>query len=55
MNENERAYTKAQLYKSEKYAEYRDIISVVLNDDESYTFSEAESLINNFLNKEADC
>lgn len=54
MEEKEKTFEKSQIYNSKRYGEYKDIISVVLKDGEKYTLKDADTLINNFLNKEAD-
>ena len=49
---NEPAYSKNALLKSEKYAGYADILTVVLDDDNVlYTKSEVERALKNYLNK----
>lgn len=48
----EPAYSKNALLKSEKYAGYADILTVVLDDDNVlYTKSEVERALKNYLNK----
>lgn len=47
-------FTKKQLRNSKKFAQCKDIISVVLNDDENYTIEECEKLINSFLAKKCE-
>lgn len=49
---NETRFTKKQLLKSQKYSQERDIISAVFNDNESYTYEEAELKIDDFLRGE---
>lgn len=44
-------YTKEQLRKSAKYKGDVDILSVVLDDNTSYTFDEADKLIKKFKEK----
>lgn len=44
-------YTKEQLRKSAKYKADVDILSVVLDDNTSYTFDEADKLIKKFKEK----
>lgn len=41
-------YSKKQLLKSKKYAQYRDLIQVLLKDDCYYTFKEVDNQINEF-------
>lgn len=48
------AFTKEQLKNSSKFAQYKDIIGVVLNDGESYTIEDCEKMINEFLNKKCE-
>lgn len=43
-------FTKKQLKESKKYREYRDILSVVLKDSESYSHDDVEKFIDDFLN-----
>lgn len=47
-------FTKEQLRNSKKFAQYKDIIGVVLNDDGNYTIEECEKLINSFLTKKCE-
>lgn len=48
---NVSTYTKEQVLKSETYANYRDLFSVVLDENKSYTKKELEKAKNDFLNK----
>ena len=48
---NEPAYSKNALLKSEKYAGYADVLTVVLDDDVLYTKSEVERTLKSYLNK----
>lgn len=50
MDENK--FTKEQLKNSDKFNEYKDILSAFLKDDESYTIEETQEIIDNFLSKE---
>lgn len=47
----EAVFSKEQLVKSEKYKQYRDILASQLDDAVSYTFSQADKVINDFLKK----
>lgn len=42
------AYSKEQLAASRKYANQRDLISVLLEDGKSYTFDEVDALIEKY-------
>lgn len=44
-------FTKEQILKSKKFSERRDILSVLLEDDKSYSLEEAEELIKGFMEK----
>lgn len=50
MEENK--FTKEQLKASKKFSKYRDILDAFTKDDKLYTIEEAQTIINNFLNKE---
>ena len=50
MDENK--FTKEQLISSDRFNEYRDILSTFLNNDKTYTIEETQEIIDNFLNKE---
>ena len=43
------SYTKEQIYKSKRYMNKKDIVTVMLKDNERYTFEEVDVLINQFL------
>lgn len=43
------SYSKEQLAASEKYANQRDLISVLLVDGKSYTFHEVDALIKKYM------
>lgn len=43
------SYTKEQIYKSKRYMNKKDIVTVMLKDDKRYTFEEVDVLINQFL------
>lgn len=47
-------FTKDQLRNSDKYAKYRDVVGVVLEEDKTYTVEECEKLINSFLNRKCE-
>ena len=42
-------FTKAQILDSKKYANRRDALSVVLNDNENYTLEDVDALLDNFM------
>lgn len=44
-------YIKSQIIGSEKFGDCRDILSIVLEEDKTYTLSEIEGLVNQFKNK----
>ena len=44
-------FTKEQFLGADKYADKRDVLSVVLEDDKEYTFSETDKKIDDFLKK----
>lgn len=52
-SKDEIKFTKEQLRNSEKYRKYVDILSVVLEDDKTYSFAETDKMIDNFLNSKA--
>lgn len=43
------SYTKAQIYKAKRYMNRKDIITVMLKEDERYTFEQVDKLIEQFL------
>lgn len=43
------AYTKERILKLSKFADRRDLLSVLLEDKKSYTIEEAQKLINGFM------
>lgn len=45
-------FTKAALAGSKRFQARRDLLNVILDDGEEYTIEEAETIINNYLNKE---
>lgn len=49
MKEIEVKFTKEQLLKSKKYADRKDIVSVLLKDDQTYSFTEVDVLIKKYM------
>lgn len=47
-------FTREQLRGSKKFAKYKDIVAVVVNENESCTIEECEKRINDFLKKECE-
>lgn len=47
-------FTRKQLRNSKKFAKYKDIVAVVVNEGESCTIDECEKRINKFLNKKCE-
>ena len=47
--ENSVLYTKAQIYKAKRYMNWKDIITIMLKDDQRYTFNQVDELIEQFL------
>ncbi len=45
----ETKFTKEQLLKSKKYADRKDIASVLLKYDQTYSFVEADNLIKKYM------
>lgn len=45
----EPTYTKDQVAISQRYANRRDLVSVLLEDGKTYTLAEVDALINKFL------
>lgn len=43
------AFTGAQLLTFDRYRERRDLLGVLLDKDQRYTFSEVDALIDNFM------
>lgn len=43
------SYTKEQIYKSKRYMNKKDIVTVMLKDNERYTFDQVDKLIEQFL------
>lgn len=48
----ETKYTKAALAGSKRFQARRDLLNAILDDGVEYTIAEAETIINNYLNKE---
>jgi hypothetical protein len=49
----ETSYAKEQIIESKRYSKYVDILNTVLG-NRKYTFTEVDSLLNDFLNKEVE-
>ena len=47
--DKEALFTKAQILASKKYANRRDALGVILNDDEEYTLKKVDSLLAKFM------
>lgn len=47
--ETQISYTKTQIYNSKRYMNKKDIVTVMLKDDEKYTFDQVDKLIEQFL------
>lgn len=47
-------FSREQLRGSKKFAKYKDIVSVVIDANESCTVEECEKRINEFLNKKCE-
>ncbi|MGP1430240.1 MAG: hypothetical protein ACTTJX_08460 [Fusobacterium sp.] len=50
--DDEVLYSKEQIISSKKYSNRKDILNVLLKDDEEYSFSRIDEIIENFMNKE---
>ena len=50
--DDEVLYSKEQIITSKKYSNRKDILNVLLKDDEEYNFSRIDEIIENFMNKE---
>ena len=50
--DDEILYSKEQIIASKKYSNRRDILNVLLKDDEEYSFSKIDEIIEEFMNKE---
>jgi len=45
----EALYTKEQILSSKKYSHRKDVLNVVLKDNQQYTLKEVDELIDNFM------
>lgn len=45
----EALYTKEQILSSKKYSHRKDVLNVVLKDNQLYTLKEVDGLIDNFM------
>lgn len=45
-------FSKEQLLKAKRYREDRDILTVLLSENDFYTFNEVDTIINNFKERE---
>jgi hypothetical protein len=50
--DDEVLYSKEQIITSKKYSNRKDILNVLLKDDEEYSFSRIDEIIEEFMNKE---
>ena len=50
--DDEVLYSKEQIIASKKYFKRKDILNVLLKDDEEYSFSKIDEIIEEFMNKE---
>nr|DAN38442.1 MAG TPA: hypothetical protein [Caudoviricetes sp.]DAR70304.1 MAG TPA: hypothetical protein [Caudoviricetes sp.] len=50
--DDEILYSKEQIITSKKYSNRKDILNVLLKDDEEYSFSKIDEIIEEFMNKE---
>lgn len=48
LGEETTAYRKEQILKSRKYAEKKDLLSVLLSEFRDYTLSEVDNLVENY-------
>lgn len=46
------AYSKAQLMTSQRYADRRDLLAALLEEDKTYTHDQVETLVNSYLKGE---
>ncbi|MDW0089359.1 hypothetical protein RHK27_03215 [Clostridioides difficile] len=42
-------FTKEQIVNSKRYVNRKDLLNAILKEDELYSFSEVEEIINNFM------
>ncbi|MGE6261106.1 hypothetical protein ACQKCU_25070 [Heyndrickxia sporothermodurans] len=52
VKQSDTGYTKEQYLKSETHSKERDILNVLLNDNEIYSIEEVKQRVNEFLMKE---
>lgn len=52
VKQSDTGYTKEQFLKSETYSKERDILKILLNDNEIYSIEEVKKRVNQFLMKE---
>lgn len=50
--ENEPTFNKSALVNCEKYTNYRDLLNALLNENEKYTHSSVEKMLNGYLKRE---
>ena len=50
--DDEILYSKEQIIASKKYSNRKDILNVLLKDDEEYSFPKIDEIIEEFMNKE---
>ena len=50
--DDEILYSKEQIIASKRYSNRKDILNVLLKDDEEYSFSRIDEIIEEFMNKE---
>ena len=50
--DDEILYSKEQIIASKKYSNRKDILNVLLKDDEEYSFSRIDEIIEECMNKE---
>lgn len=48
-NAEELKYTKESILNSKKYSERKDILSVILKEDEEYTSNDIDDILNKFM------
>ena len=51
-NNEELKYTKESILNSKKYSERKDILSVILKEDEEYTSHDIDDILNKFMKGE---
>lgn len=52
--EKKRAYGKEQILNSKKYAEYKDLLKGVLENDRPYTADEIDKIITDYMERRID-